>query len=207
MTKIVRRKKGLNMKKIITLMITILLLLSITINVNAAYETCYVTASVLNCRTQPNMQSAVITTFNRGKELQVIGAEGSWWQVYDGNVQGWCHSTYLSINNTSINNTNYTNGKYLGNFKISYYTCSSAENGGWNLTAKGQKLTDVVGICIAADPRVIPYYSKVYIEGIGVRTVLDCGGAIKGNKIDVLVRNHSDIPSCGVHYSNVYLLN
>ena len=84
MTKIVRHKKGLNMKKIITLMITILLLLSITINVNAAYETCYVTASVLNCRTQPNIQSAVITTFNRGKELQVIGAEGSWWQVYDG---------------------------------------------------------------------------------------------------------------------------
>ena len=86
------------MKKIITLIMVMLLLFSVTVSVNAAYETCYVTASALNCRTQPNMQSTIITTFNYGKELQIIGAEGVWWQVYDGKIQGWCHSTYLSLN-------------------------------------------------------------------------------------------------------------
>lgn len=197
------------MKKIITVIMAVLLLFYTTLTVNAAYEKCIVNTSNLNCRTEPNINSSVITTFNRGKELEIIGAKGRWWQVYDGNVQGWCYSTYLSTAtyNTNTDCINNENKKYLGNFKISYYTCASSENGGWNLTAKGQKLTDVVGICIAADPRVIPYYSKVYIEGIGVRTVLDCGGAIKGNKIDVLVRNNRDIPTCGVHYSNVYLLN
>ncbi len=98
-------------------------------------------------------------------------------------------------------------GKYIGDFRISYYTCSPSENGGSTKTAKGQKLTDVVGVCIAADPKVIPYNSKVYIEGVGYRTVLDCGGAIKGNKIDVLVRNSSQIPKQGVHTSKVYLLD
>lgn len=196
------------MKKIVCLMLTILLMVGITINVNAAFETCRVNTAVLNCRTLPSTKGEIITKFSQGTELQIIGAQGKWWQVYDGVVQGWCHSAYLSTS-ASISaqqDDGSAIGKSLGKFKISYYTCSTAENGGWNLTAKGQKLTDVVGICIAADPKVIPYYSKVYIEGIGVRTVLDCGGAIKGKKIDVLVRNKSDIPSCGVHYSNVYLL-
>lgn len=202
------------MKKILILTITIIMLFCNTINVFANSETCYVNATALNCRTQPNMNGAIITTFKKGKELQIINTNGSWWQVYDGEIKGWCYGSYLTIKNVSNSSLedyeiveNNNNGTYLGNFKVSYYTCSSSENGGWNITAKGQKLTDVVGVCIAADPKVIPYYSKVYIENVGVRTVLDCGGAIKGNKIDVLVRNNSDIPSCGVHYSNVYLIN
>lgn len=195
------------MKKILCILIATLMIVMCATTVSANYEKCYVTASKLNCRTEPNMNGSVIKTFPNGTELQIIGAEGKWWQVYDGAIQGWCYSTYLKTENTNTsNNSTGTIGKYLGNFRVSYYTCASSENGGWNVTAKGQKLSDVVGICIAADPRVIPYYSKVYIEGIGYRTVLDCGGAIKGNKIDVLVRNNSDIPNCGVHYSNVYLV-
>ena len=197
--------------KLILFLTTITILLNVfVLTTNAEnYETWYVNASALNCRTEPNIQSDIITTFERNKELQIIGADGEWWQVYDENIQGWCYSYYLkpNINNESTYNQEEQIGEYLGNFKISYYTCSPAENGGSNLTAKGQALTDVVGIAIAADPRVVPYYSKVYIKGVGVRTVLDCGGAIKGNKIDVLVRNSNDIPACGIHYSDVYLLN
>lgn len=192
--------------KIILCLITIITLICCNFYVEAAdFEKCYVNVSALNCRTKPSMSGDVITTFSAGKELSIIGAEGAWWQVYDGVIQGWCYSQYLKVNYNEQPQTQ--DSTYLGNFKISYYTCSPSENGGSNLTAKGQRLSDVVGVAIAADPRVIPYYSKVYIEGIGVRTVLDCGGAIKGNKIDVLVRNNSDIPACGVHYSNVYLLN
>lgn len=193
-------------KKIISI-ITIITILCVSIGAVIAngFEKRYVSASALNCRTEPNINSDVITVFERNKELQIIGADKEWWQVYDGVIQGWCHSAYLKSNKTeTIENGN---GTYLGDFKITYYTCSPSENGGSHYTAKGQRLTDVVGVAIAADPNVIPYYSKVYIEGIGERTVLDCGGAIKGNKIDVLVRNDNDIPACGVHNAKVYLIN
>lgn len=196
-------------KKIISLF-TILTMLLCSIGIVSAqeFEKRYVSASALNCRKEPNINSDVITVFQRDTELQIIGADREWWQVYDGTTQGWCHSAYLkpyiSYNNNNIENTD---GTYLGDYTITYYTCSPSENGGSHYTATGHRLTDVVGVAIAADPRIIPYYSKVYIEGIGVRTVLDCGGAIKGNKIDVLVRNSGDIPACGVHNAKVYLIN
>lgn len=47
---------------------------------------------------------------------------------------------------------------------------------------------------VAADPRVLPLGTKVYLEAgaySGVYTVADTGGAVKGNILDVWV------PSCG----------
>ncbi len=40
---------------------------------------------------------------------------------------------------------------------------------------------------IAVDPKVIPLGSKVWVEGYGIAIAADTGGAIKGNKIDVLM--------------------
>lgn len=40
---------------------------------------------------------------------------------------------------------------------------------------------------IAVDPKVIPLGSKVWVEGYGEAIAGDTGGAIKGNRIDILL--------------------
>src|SRR5699024_5667489 len=61
--------------------------------------------------------------------------------------------------------------------------CSGRTATGINVSSyKGQKI-------IAVDPSVIPLGSMVYVPGYGTALAADTGGAIKGNKIDVLVES------------------
>lgn len=47
------------------------------------------------------------------------------------------------------------------------------------------------GRTIAVDPKVIPYGTKVWIEGIGFRVAEDCGGAVNGKIIDLFVEENA----------------
>ncbi|MCQ6341979.1 cell wall-binding protein EntD [Bacillus cereus] len=71
------------------------------------------------------------------------------------------------------------------------YTADPSENGSYGgrvLTAMGHDLTANPNMkVIAVDPKVIPLGSKVWVEGYGEAIAGDTGGAIKGNRIDVLV--------------------
>lgn len=54
---------------------------------------------------------------------------------------------------------------------------------------------------VAADPKVLPYWSMVSIPGYAngeIVPVLDCGGAIKGNRIDLLYPTHEIARKWGV---------
>lgn len=94
---------------------------------------------------------------------------------------------------------------YLGNFRITHYCACSKCCGKWgNATAWAGAI--VPGYTIAVDPKVIPKLSTVYIDGYGYRRAEDCGGAIKGNKIDVAVASHSEAMKMGVAYKDVWLL-
>lgn len=62
-------------------------------------------------------------------------------------------------------------------------------SGNPRVTASGAKTKP--GVTVAA-PKNIPFGTKVFIPGHGLRLVEDRGGAIKGNKIDVCFKTRSE---------------
>lgn len=71
-------------------------------------------------------------------------------------------------------------------------------------TASGAEA--VVGITIAVDPQQIPYGTKVYIEGVGIRIAQDCGGAIDAFEIDIYCEDHNSALEFGKQELKVWIL-
>ncbi len=93
----------------------------------------------------------------------------------------------------------------LGVFKITHYCpcsicCGPYSNG---ITSTG--VTATTNHTIAVDPSVIPYGSKVVING-QVYVAEDCGGAIKKNRIDIYVATHAEGEAKGTYDTEVYLI-
>ena len=60
---------------------------------------------------------------------------------------------------------------------------------------------------IAVDPSVIPYGTKVYIPQFGKTFIAeDCGGAIKGNKIDIYMNDEATVKNWGRKTIDIYIL-
>ena len=66
---------------------------------------------------------------------------------------------------------------------------------------------------VAVDPKKIPYGTKMYIVSAdgeswvyGVATAEDCGGKIKGNRIDLFMTTRSQCLTHGVRKAKVYIL-
>ena len=53
------------------------------------------------------------------------------------------------------------------------------------------------GAFVAVDPKLIPYGSTVWIEGLGWYNAQDCGGAIKGYRLDVMAGSQRDAMDYG----------
>lgn len=101
-----------------------------------------------------------------------------------------------------------TYSKTLTCSSTAYY--SGGEKGAAWTTAVGAK----VGIgTIAVDPKVIPYYTKMFIQTTngsrvyGMGTALDCGGAVKGNIVDLWFPTYGDCRSWGRRNVTVYILD
>lgn len=60
---------------------------------------------------------------------------------------------------------------------------------------------------IAVDPRVIPYGTKVYIPRFNMTFIAeDCGGAIKGNKIDIFMGSEKEAYNWGRRTIDIHIL-
>lgn len=113
-----------------------------------------------------------------------------------------------SVNLGGIVNTGYsTSGQWksLGTFKITHYCCEQYPHicnaGPPYKTATGT--TPHVGGC-AVDPKVIPLGSLVKINDVVYRAE-DTGGAIKGNRLDIVVNTHDEALAKGTYYTEVFL--
>ena len=74
-------------------------------------------------------------------------------------------------------------------------------NGNASSTATGTKPTP--GRTVAVDPKVIPYFSNVIING-NTYIAEDTGGHIKGNRVDIVFATHQEALDFGVQYADVY---
>ena len=113
-----------------------------------------------------------------------------------------------SVNYGGVVNTGYStsgNWKSLGVFKITHYCCEKYPHicnaGAPYKTALGT--TPHIGGC-AVDPKVIPLGSYVKINGV-VYHAEDTGGAIDGNRIDVVVGTHKEALEKGTYRAEVFL--
>lgn len=98
----------------------------------------------------------------------------------------------------------------LGEFKLTAYCSCSKCCGKWAsnrpdgqvIGSTGEVLS--AGYSIAVDPDVIPYGTEVIINGHTYKA-MDCGGSIKGNRIDVYFNSHSDALEFGVQTADLFL--
>ena len=104
-----------------------------------------------------------------------------------------------------------TNYKSVEVFTATAYDASPMDNGKWaGKTSTGMPLTYGV---IAVDPSVIPYGTKMYIESVdgsyvyGYAIAGDCGGAIKGKKVDLFFSSRSMCYEFGRRPVRIYFLD
>ena len=104
-----------------------------------------------------------------------------------------------------------TNYSRVEVFTATAYDASPADNGPWaGKTSTGMPL--VYGV-IAVDPKVIPYGTKMYIESVdgqyvyGYAIAGDCGGAIKGKKVDLFFPSRSTCYNFGRRAVRIYFLD
>jgi 3D (Asp-Asp-Asp) domain-containing protein len=92
----------------------------------------------------------------------------------------------------------------LGRFTLRAYTQyrSSTENP--SRTATGT--VPDAGRTIAVDPRLIPFGTRLYIEGLGERIAEDSGARIKGKRLDVFFPSVEHCREFGVQTRDVVVL-
>lgn len=79
-------------------------------------------------------------------------------------------------------------------FVATGYSGNDPSQGTTSTTATGERVREGI---IAVDPSVIPFGTEIEIKDMGVFSAEDCGGNIKGNRIDIYFDSKSDAKAFG----------
>ncbi len=130
--------------------------------------------------------------------------------TYDGHYIIWQCSDSYYINNKRFDLNRLYLNRYNNDIEQSKTTSKTMEV---SATAYcGDSLTSTMirprwGV-IAVDPAVIPYGSIVYIEEFDKYFVAeDCGGGIKGNRIDIFMNTQKECNNWGVRKIKIKIMN
>lgn len=158
--------------------------------VDAANVTGTVTANVLNVRSGASTSYSIVGKLSKGEKVEILLSNNGWHKIqYSQDNTGWVCDDYVSTSSASSSSNSSSSVVKTLNVKAYAYT-------GDGITATG---TVPKYGTIAVDPSVIPYGTKVYIKELDkVFTAEDCGGGIKGNKIDIYMNSSSACSKWGV---------
>ena len=92
----------------------------------------------------------------------------------------------------------------MGEFKLTAYCpCEICSEGFGRQTCSGTECE--TGNTVAADLSLFNLGDTITINGVEY-TVMDCGGAVKGDHIDIYMDTHSDTERFGVQYGDVDII-
>ena len=163
-----------------------------------------IATSNLNLRSGPSTSYNTLGVIYKGDKVSVIEYTSDYWykvKLSNGKV-GYCSSLYLKSQSQIDSITNKPSSSQDIDYTLdvkAYAYCTG------NITATGTKPT--FGRTIAVDPTVIPYGTRVYIPEFDKTFIAeDCGGGIKGNKIDIYMNTKEECTNWGVRNITLYIL-
>lgn len=186
-----------------------------------------VSVKKLNVRTGPSILYDIIELKEKEDVVKIIKAEDNGWyeiELKDGKTGYVCGkyieteaknlhdysdlynvATEASKSYSSTSSKSTSSKKSSSSKVVTTMTVSATAYAGDSITATGT--IPKVGRTIAVDPRVIPYGTKVYIPALGGTYIAeDCGGGIKGNKIDIFMSSEAKCNSWGVRNIEIQIL-
>ena len=190
---------------------------------DSADPTSYAVARVVirNQNTDEIVQDTTVIASDYRADLAAIGQGTAtygfevpvdWSQYGDGVFRIEAYIGDQGFNNTLV----YYNGssagtqtsgaglRPLGVFKTTAYCpCSQCSEGWGRRTSTGAIAAS--NHTIAVDPRVIPYGSRIMINGV-IYTAEDRGGGVKGNHIDIFFNTHGETRQYGTRNVEAFLV-
>lgn len=101
------------------------------------------------------------------------------------------------LSSGTVQETGGRDGEGLYTYTTTYYAGTNAHG------STGQRVH--YGTC-AVDPSVIPYGTRLYIEGYGIAVANDCGGAVQGHIVDLYMRSTAECIRWGRQNRKAYVL-
>lgn len=169
---------------------------ALEINESSAYEI----RTRANMRLLPTSDSDKLTTLPIGADITLLGqSSGGYTLVQYNGITGYVLENCV-VDASEVSMV----GKEPVLFTLTGYCSCSKCCGSYSPEVRGGEAHTATGTVpaegrtIAVDPSLIPYGSRVVIDGLGTFVAEDCGGSVNGAHIDVYFEEHESAKAFGV---------